>query len=278
MSLHVLAPGPLCLVQDLGRPGLAHLGVGRSGAADRGALRLGNRLVGNREGAAGLEVLLGGLRLRAGRDLLVAVTGAAAPARVDGRAQGHAALLRLRAGAELALAVPDAGLRSYVCVRGGVDVPPVLGARSRDVLAALGPEPLRGGDVLPVGPPHAALPDVDHAPLGPLAAAVLPVLPGPRADHVRGGLAGAWQVAADSDRVALRLRGPALAHLGRPLASEGLLPGAVQVPPDGQPVLFLADAPVTGGYPVVGVVPSTALDRAAQLRPGDAVRLVPVPQ
>lgn len=279
-GLTVLSAGPLTLVQDLGRPGLAVLGVGRSGAADRSALRLANRLVGNDEGAAGLEVLLGGLRLRADQPVWVAVTGARCPLSVDGAPVGHAASVRLVPGQVLALGPATTGLRAYVGVRGGLDLPAVLGSLSYDLLAGLGPLPLRDGDLLPVGRARGELPSLDQVPLpagqpttGPV---VLPVTPGPRQDWLVGGLADllewTWTVSADSDRIGLRLTGPPLRRRPGELATEGLLPGAVQVPPDGQPVLFLTDAPVTGGYPVVAIARAAVLDLAAQLRPGDTVR------
>jgi biotin-dependent carboxylase-like uncharacterized protein len=278
VTLTVLQTGPLALVQDLGRPGLAHLGVGPSGAADRGALRRGNRLVGSPEGAAGIEVLLGGLSVRTDANHLVAVTGAPGPVTVDGRPEGHSTLVRLHRGQTLSIGVPPRGLRSYLAVRGGIAVPPVLGSRSYDVLARLGPPPLQEGDALPVGTETDPLPDTDLAPLHPEDTR-LPLLPGPRTDWLDGGLAAlatTWTVATDSDRIALRLHGPRLTRRQQELPSEGLLPGAVQLPPDGQPVLFLADAPVTGGYPVVAVVPRAALDRAGQLRPGERVRMTSV--
>ncbi|MGY1619275.1 biotin-dependent carboxyltransferase family protein [Geodermatophilus sp. SYSU D00691] len=280
--LRVVAPGPLATVQDAGRTGWAGIGVPRSGAADRAAHDLANRLVGNRPGAATVEVTAGGLRVRAERALLVAVTGAPAPLTVDGRPAAGNAPLTLPAGAELALGVPPVGLRSYLAVRGGVDVPPVLGSRSTDRLSGLGPEPLRAGDLLPVGRDAGEEPVVDVAPVAaPSARPVLPVLPGPRRDWLTDEawtrLVGAeWTVSADSDRVGLRLGGPRLerARDGE-LPSEGLVPGAVQVPPDGAPVLFLADHPVTGGYPVLAVVTTAGLPAAAQLRPGDVVRFRP---
>ncbi|MGY1810230.1 biotin-dependent carboxyltransferase family protein [Blastococcus sp. SYSU D00669] len=280
--LRVVAPGPLATVQDAGRTGYAGIGVPRSGAADRAAHDLANRLVGNRPGAATVEVTAGGLRVRAERALLVAVTGAPAPLTVDGRPAAGNAPLPLPAGAELALGVPPVGLRSYLAVRGGVDVPPVLGSRSTDRLSGLGPEPLQAGDLLPVGRDAGEEPVVDVAPVAaPSARPVLPVLPGPRRDWLTDEawtrLVGAeWTVSADSDRVGLRLGGPRLerARDGE-LPSEGLVPGAVQVPPDGAPVLFLADHPVTGGYPVLAVVTTAGLPAAAQLRPGDPVRFRP---
>jgi KipI family sensor histidine kinase inhibitor len=277
-AVEVLATGPSVLVEDLGRPGLAHLGVGRSGAADRGAHALAQRLVANNEGSAGLEVVLGGLRLRARGDLLVAVTGARAPLSVNGRAVAHAAPFTVRHGQELALGAPHLGLRSCVAVRGGLEVDAVLGSRSTDVLAGLGPPPVAAGDVLAVGAPPGRWPVVDVAPYAePSAATVLlTVTPGPRADRLTDPAAlldTTWTVSPDSDRVGLRLQGPPLRTTHdphEPLPSEGILPGALQVPPGGHPVVFLADCPVTGGYPVVAVVRDT--DVLAQVRPGQQVR------
>jgi biotin-dependent carboxylase-like uncharacterized protein len=257
--------------------------VTRSGAADRHAADLANRLVGNDAAAAVLEVTAGGLQVRAGRALLVAVTGAPAPVTVDGRAAPFDAPLTLRAGQVLGLGIPPVGLRSYLAVRGGIGVHPVLGSRSTDTLSGLGPAPLRPGDVLPVGALAAEEPMVDVAPVrAPSSRPVLRVLPGPRRDWLAPAAwtaltSGDWVVSADSDRVGLRLAGPPLdrARLDE-LPSEGLVPGAVQVPPDGAPVLFLADHPVTGGYPVLAVVTTDDLPAAAQLRPGDMVRFRPV--
>jgi biotin-dependent carboxylase-like uncharacterized protein len=278
-ALTVLATGPLATVQDAGRTGWAAIGVPRSGAADRASHELANRLVGNRPEAATVEVTAGGLRVRAATTVLVAVTGAPAALTVAGRPASLNAPVTLPPGAELALGAPPVGLRSYLAVRGGVDVPPVLGSRSTDSLSGLGPAPLAAGDELPVGRLAAEEPVVDVAPVAaPSPAPVLRVLPGPRRDWFAPGawtaLTGAgWTVSANSDRVGLRLTGPRLERTGSgELPSEGLVPGAVQVPPDGAPVLFLADHPLTGGYPVLAVVASADLPAAAQLRPGDPVR------
>jgi biotin-dependent carboxylase-like uncharacterized protein len=286
-ALEVLATGPLVLVEDEGRPGLAAVGVGRSGAADRGAHRLGARLVGNPTDRASLELLLGGLTVRAVGRVTVAVTGAPAPTTLDGRPVAHATLVDVPDGSVLDLRMPPTGLRTYLSVRGGVDVPPVLGSRSTDTLSGLGPAPVRPGDLLQVGPPGPDFPTVDHAarPATDLEGpAVLHVLPGPRAGWVGataiglGGLLGVQRVVGgDSDRVGLRLVGAPVTRVDpwrdAELPSEGLVRGAVQVPPGGEPVVFLADHPVTGGYPVVGVLTASACDRAAQLRPGDPVLL-----
>ncbi|QKE83312.1 biotin-dependent carboxyltransferase family protein [Arthrobacter sp. NEB 688] len=285
-ALEVLRTGPQVLLEDAGRPGLAAVGVGRSGAADRAAHRLACRLLGHADAPAALEVLLGGLVVRARGRMLVAVTGAVGPLALDGRPVPPAAVLELVDGAELALGAPASGLRSYLAVRGGLDVPAVLGSRSTDVLAGLGPPPVRVGDVLPVGAAPATFPHVDHAArwAPPTGDVVLDVLPGPRSSWV-GGLdavvRGGWVVGPDSDRVGVRLRpvGPPLLrlpeHAGVELASEGMVRGAVQLPPGGEAVVFLADHPVTGGYPVVAVLTDAAADRAAQLRPGESVRLRP---
>lgn len=287
--IHVEQTGPLVTVQDLGRPGWADLGVSRSGAADRGALRRANRLVGNPESAAGLEVLLGGLVVRAEGHLVVAVCGATCPLRLDGRPAAGEAVLDLPPGSRLELGPAPTGLRAYLAVRGGVQVPAVLGSRSRDTLAGLGPEPLGPGDVLPVGPSRfpyvVGWPVVDvlpvAAPPAPDDVVTLRAVPGPRADWLDDASGAAleavdWEVSADSDRVGLRLVGPPLhrsaARSRAELPSEGLVRGAVQVPPSGGPVLFLADHPVTGGYPVALVVLDADVDRAAQVRPGQRLR------
>jgi len=281
--LSVLDPGPLATVQDRGRPGWASIGVTASGAADRSAADLANRLVGNDPAAAVIEVTAGGLRVRAERTVLVAVTGAPVPVVAGGRAAPFNAPLTLPAGAVLVLGRPALGLRSYLAVRGGVDVPPVLGSRSTDTLSGLGPPPLRPGDRLPVGALAAEEPVVDVAAVRPPSTRpVLHVLPGPRRDWLGPAAWTAlteseWTVTAQSDRVGLRLAGPPLPRAREEeLPSEGLVPGAVQVPPDGAPVLFLTDHPVTGGYPVLAVVAAADLPAAAQLRPGDVVRFRPV--
>ncbi|SHL37833.1 sensor histidine kinase inhibitor, KipI family [Pseudonocardia thermophila] len=280
--LEVLATGAQALVQDLGRPGHAATGVGASGAADRCALRLANRLVANPEDAAAIEVTFGGLAVRAGSDLraplLVALTGAPAPATVDGKPVGHNALVRLGPGQTLRLGTPPTGLRTYLAVRGGIDVPPLLGSRATDVLAGFGPTPLQPGTVLPIGPEPDAHPLLDVAPVAPPPAdtVTLRAVLGPRADwvHDPASLHGStWTVSDRSDRVGMRLIGGGLTRCrDEELPSEGMVRGAIQVPPGGEPVLFLADHPVTGGYPVVAVVLDADVDRAAQVRPGQRIR------
>ena len=275
-QLTVLASGLLTTVQDLGRPSHAALGIGRSGACDRQAAALANRLVGNLATAAVLEVTFGGLTVRAEHDLLVVTTGARCPG-----SPAHCAPTRLRAGEVLALGVPAAGLRTVLAVRGGIAVPPVLGSRSTDVLAGIGPPVVRAGDVLPVGNATGSLPGVDLAPIAepPSGLVTVQVSSGPRrhwfdddAWHLLTGQM--WTVGGDSNRVGLRLDGRALtrSRTGE-LPSEGLVRGALQVPPSGLPVLLLADHPVTGGYPVIAYVHDGDLDACAQLRPGQPLRL-----
>jgi biotin-dependent carboxylase-like uncharacterized protein len=279
--LEVVAAGPLTLVEDLGRPGLASLGVGPSGAADRGAFALGARLLGQPTDRAALEVHHGGLTLRAHGSVTVALTGAPAPTTVDGTPVGYAAPFLVRDGSLLRVGRPTSGLRTYVSVRGGVEVAAVLGSRSYDTLSGIGPTPLEDGDVLPVGRPVGE-PLVDVAPVAPPASGLvtLELTRGPRSDWL-GDLTALtdtpWQVDARSDRVGVRLQGDTLSRAagfeGLELPSEGVVRGAVQLPADGLPVLFLADHPVTGGYPVVAVLSSRAVDAASQLVAGQSVRL-----
>jgi biotin-dependent carboxylase-like uncharacterized protein len=272
----VEATGPLALVQDLGRPGLAHLGVSPSGAADRSALRLANRLVGNPEGAAAVEVTFGGLLVSAHALVWVAVTGAPTEVTVNDVPTSSHTTIALRPGNRLGVAPPPQGLRNYLGIRGGVQVEEVLGSRSRDVLSGLGPAPLQPGQRLAVDRPERQLPNADLAPAHP-PAKTLTVWPGPRLDWFADSawlrlLHEPWTVTAECDRVAVRLEGPALDRVRTDeLPSEGLLRGAIQVPASGQPLIFLSDHPVTGGYPVVGVLSERSCDHAAQLRPGDRV-------
>ena len=281
-ALTVVATGPLVLVQDRGRPGYADVGVSPSGAADRGAFELGARLVGNTDADAAFEVLLGGLAVRAETELTVAVTGAPCPVEVDGRPVGFAAPVHCGAGQVLRLGMAPQGLRSYLTVAGGLDSVRVLGSASTDTLSGLGPAPVQVGDHFVVGPSRqTGAGAVDLAPVAAPASGLvdLDITAGPRADWLDANtpLTGrSWVVGADSDRVGIRLDGPLAwaEHVrGSELASEGIIRGAVQLPPSGRPIIFLADHPATGGYPVVAVVASACLDRLAQLRPGQSVRL-----
>ena len=277
----MLDTGPLALVQDLGRPGLAQLGVGRSGAADRRAHSLANRLVANPVDRATLEITLGGFRARVqGEPVDIAITGADAHPSVDGIPFGLNSVRHLQPGQVLSLAIPPVGLRSYLAVRGGIAVEPVLGSRSYDTMSQIGPPPLRSGDFVLVGPAGGTFPELEQAPVAPTpgGALELAVIPGPRDDWFADpeALVKAEWVATDlCDRVGIRLAGPALLLRwpDRQLPSEGATRGAIQVPPNGQPVILGPDHPVTGGYPVIAVVADADTDRLAQLRPGQRVRL-----
>ena len=284
MTLTVEAAGPQLLVQDLGRPGHAHLGVPPSGALDPGALALGNRLVGNPEDAAGLEMLVGGVRLRARASVRVALTGGLLDLRVDGRPVAWGASVSVPVGSLLEVG-RGPGLRGWLAVAGGVDVPETLGSRSTDTLTGLGPAPLEAGAALEIGtvrggPAPVAVPGPPQAP----RTAVLDVVLGPRHEKFTESALLAlerseYAVSPASNRTAVRLDADTALERrsAEELPSEGLVTGAVQVPASGKPLVFLADHPVTGGYPVIGVVTASSLAVCAQLRPGDRVRLRPRP-
>ncbi|MFE6127996.1 biotin-dependent carboxyltransferase family protein [Streptomyces sp. NPDC056437] len=283
-AIAVVRAGALSTVQDLGRPGHAHLGVPRSGALDPPAARTVNRLVGNAEGAAVLETTLNGCALRPRCAVTVAVGGAPCPVTVDGRPVAWGAPVRVGAGSLVEAGWAARGVRSYVAVAGGFAVEPVLGSRSTDLLSGLGPAPLADGVVLPLGRPTGQPARLDGGVPWPAPPAelILRVRLGPRADWFTDGAlrtlaSGGYRVSASSNRIGLRTEGPALerARTGE-LPSEGMVLGAIQVPPDGCPVVFLADHPTTGGYPVVAVVDGRDLAAAAQAAPGTPVRFVPV--
>ncbi|MET8083659.1 biotin-dependent carboxyltransferase family protein [Micromonospora sp. NPDC005237] len=276
-EIEVLRAGALTTVQDLGRPGWAHLGVPRSGALDPTALRLANRLVGNTEQAAGLEITLTGCTLRLTHAATVALTGAEVAVRAGDRPGDIGRPLTVPAGTVLRVGPARRGVRSWLAVAGGIDVPPVLGSRATDTLAGLGPPVLRDGDRLPLGVPPAEPAPVDVT-IGPAPAPELhlSVRLGPRDDWFTPSaldlLFGTpYTVSPVSNRIGARLAGAALPRaVAGELPSEGIVLGAVQVPADGQPLIFLADHPTTGGYPVIGVV--TDVTPLAQARPGTTVR------
>ena len=280
-TLEILRTGPLAIVQDLGRVGLAHLGVARSGAADRRSHTLANRLVANPDDRATIEVTLGGFAARVrGGDVDIAVTGADTHAIAGSTMFGANSIQHVRDGEVISLGVPESGLRSYLAIRGGIDVLPVLGSRSYDVLSGIGPLPLQPADVLPIGEHTEDYPELEQAPVAAIANQLvdLLVVPGPRDDWLADADAlvhTVWTASDRSDRVGMRLQGRPLAHRdpGRQLPSEGATRGAIQVPPNGLPVILGPDHPVTGGYPVVGVIADRDIDVVAQVRPGQPVRL-----
>lgn len=279
MSLRVTVAGPLTLVQDDGRPGLAAQGVGASGAFDRRALRQARALVGDHDlGTGVLEVLGGGLALRADAAHVVAVTGAVGPLHVDATPVDHGRPLVLQCGQVLDVGPFDAGMRAYVAVGGGVDATPALGSRSTDVLARLGPAALAVGDVLAVGSARTPHPGPPVPTLLTPGTTSVDLVLGPRDDWFTHAalatlLGTGWAVSDRSDRIGVRLEGPALARaVEGELPSEPVVRGSVQVTSAGLPVVLGPDHPVTGGYPVVGVVTAEGVDRLAQVRPGETVR------
>lgn len=292
-GLRVLSPGIQSLIQDLGRQGHSALGVSAAGALDRASVRRANRLVGNAPSAAAIETVSGGLKVQAVGDQVLAVAGAPSALSVvtpSDSGSGESEQLRtvpvatpfaLLDGEILTIGVPEAGFRSYLAMRGGVAANPVLGSRSTDTMSGIGPAPLAAGQLLPaggeaesgvVGSPELQ-PDYPHG-----GVTVLDIVPGPRADWFDqaslDSLCGQdWTVKPESNRVGMRLQGtPLQRSRAGELPSEGTVAGAIQMPPEGLPVLFLADHPITGGYPVIGVVVDHQLDLAAQVPIGGSIR------
>lgn len=285
-------PGMLTLVQDAGRRGVAHLGVPAAGPADPASHALGNRLVGNPDGAAALEATGPGLTVRALRPCFAAVVGPGPAVSVDGAPAAAGRLLPLSTGQRLSIGAPRTGLRSYVALAGGIDVAPVMGSRATDTLAWVGPGRLRVGQRLGTVRRPGAMrgylaggatgpgPDPDGS--GGTPVRLVRAMPGPHLEWFPcpGELFDrTFVVAPASDRVGIRLRpleGGPLRRSPAELDSEGMVTGAVQVPPDGSPVVLGPDHATLGGYPVAAVVITADLGLLAQCRPGDLVRLTPV--
>lgn len=288
-ALEIRNPGLQAVLQDLGRPGQAGQGVAASGAMDRGALRLANRLVGNPGEAACIEVALGGFELVSHGETVVAVTGASGPLTLttaEGRRWSPPRYLPLALadGDRLAIGSPTAGVRSYLAVRGGLVREPVMGSLSYDTLAEVGLPPLAARDRLAVhslaqggivGQPPLSTPDLPTA----AATVDLDVLLGPRTDWftpaaLKVFAEQVWTVTPQSNRVGIRVEGeqPLTRAITDELPSEGTVYGAIQVPASGQPVLFLADHPLTGGYPVIACIAPWHLDLAGQIPVGAKIR------
>ncbi|MFC3568090.1 5-oxoprolinase subunit B/C family protein [Paracoccus simplex] len=279
-GLRVLATAFPIVFQDEGRPGQGGQGVSVSGALDLGAARRANRAAGNPSDAPVLEITLGPVRLRADQPMTLALTGAA-QASVAGHAIPRGAAFAVDAGDEIAIDPPGAGMRSYLALRGGFRVAPVLGSAATDTLAHVGPDPVAAGAVLAAA--HrpavaAAAPEPEPALPKPGDLVELPVTLGPRTDWftpemVQHFLTQEWLVTPQSSRVGIRLQGEAVTRAdATELPSEGTETGAVQIPHSGQPVLFLADHPLTGGYPVIATLRPEALDLAGQIPPGARIR------
>lgn len=287
-SIEILSIGFPVLFQDLGRPGLTEQGISRSGAADRANLKAVNRLVGNAREAAALEIAFGGFSFRMRGSGVMAVTGATTPISVR-NAKGaelqapHHQAFALEDGDVVTIGAAQAGLRAYLSLRGGFDVAPVLGSRATDTLAQIGPEPLKQGDVIAVmDAPTGELVAVDEIPAFSMPRADqtlwIDVVLGPRDDwftpeSVERFLAGEWTVSNQSSRIGIRLEGKALERrISAELPSEATVHGAIQVPANGQPLLFLADHPLTGGYPVIANVARHHLDLVGQAPVGTRIR------
>ncbi len=279
----VLDPGARTTIQDLGRPGHAHLGVPPSGAADRASFTLGNRLVGNTEDAPALETTLRGPSLRLLRAATLVLTGAPVDATLGGRPLAMHAPFAARPGDDLVIGAATRGLRTYLAVRGGLLAERTLGSVSHDELTGLGTAVLQPGDALHVDRLALDAPAVDVAPLrAPAANPTLRVVLGPRddwfaPDALTALLTESFGVTDRVNRIGARLAGPALIPRDdAQLRSEGVAAGSLQVPPSGDPILLMADHPTTGGYPVIAVVIDEDLPLAAQLRPGDRIRFARV--
>jgi KipI family sensor histidine kinase inhibitor len=272
-------PGLLSLVQDLGRPGFAALGVPRAGAVDPYALRIANRMVGNADGDAAIETTARGPTLRFGADAHVTVVGTA-PVRIDGHPVPDGSVLPVSAGQTLTTGDECRGLRSYIAVAGGIDIPAVLGSRSSDILYRLGAGPLVAGDVLGLGTPGRP---GGRSAVGPSSTGAGPTIrvmvgpdrfPAPTVDRL---LSTTWAVDPSSDRIGVRLQAdPPLVVPPLDVTSRGMVTGAIQLPPDGRPIVLLNDHATVGGYPVIATVVSADLGLVGQLRPGDPVRFEPV--
>ncbi len=290
--IEILRPGAQASVQDLGRVGFRRFGAGRSGAAGDLALRVGNRLLGHAPGAAAIEFTLGRAALRFDADMRVALTGAECSANLDGVPVWTWHAFDVRRGETLTLPSPRGGTRTYLCVAGGIDVPLVMNSRSTDLKSGFGGfegRVLHEGDRVPVGRPGIteaqdwlgvaapgwALPT--HNAGNTIA---IPLLPGPEyADFEAASQAALWQsewtITPQSNRMGLRLQGPALARRAErsgDLLSHGVVPGVMQVPPSGQPIALMSDAQTTGGYPKIGTVIGADLWRLAQVPLGATVR------
>jgi KipI family sensor histidine kinase inhibitor len=301
-GLRIVSPGLHSLIEDLGRHGHSALGVSTAGALDRASLRRANRVLGNAPSAAAIETVGGGLKVQAIGDQVLAVTGAPSeltietPSEFNPSESGEPGLLRtvpmatpfaLRDGEVLSLGQPSAGFRCYVALRGGVDAAPVLGSRSTDTMSGIGPAPLAAGQLLASGGDAecGVVGNPEFQPDFPgTGVTVLDVVPGPRADwfdeEAVAALCGQdWEVTPRSNRVGMRLQGTPLQRSRKgELPSEGTVAGAIQMPPEGLPVLFLADHPITGGYPVIAVVVDHQLDLAAQVPIGGSIRFRVAPE
>jgi biotin-dependent carboxylase-like uncharacterized protein len=280
-ALETVRPGLFTTVQDSGRVGVSRWGVPASGSADPFSARAANWLAGNAEGAAVLEVTLGGAEFALLADCRLGIAGARADVAVNGSAVPPRRALFLRAGDRVAVGVAVEGLRVYVAVSGGIDVPAVLGSRATLTGSRLGGfqgRRLAAGDRLPVGTsssvPERTLPD---AVTSRVLRGEARVVAGPQLERFPAAsreafFGGAFRVSTRSDRRGLRLEGPRVAPSDGDIEPEGVVVGAIQVPGGGEPIALMPDGPVTGGYPKIATVIRTDLPVLGQWRPGQEVR------
>jgi len=286
MSLKVIACGPLCLLQDGGRQGWQHLGVAPGGPVDKNAAAWANRLLGDAPGVPLLEIALGGVELEVQADTWLALTGAELPATLDGEPLPGWSRFRARPGQRLKLGFARAGQRAYLAAAGGFDAKPILGSVATQMREKLGGlagkgQPLVAGDLLEcpglgerfvrgASVPWPFRPDYRETP-------ALRVLPGPdtfSAEQRQAFFGQHWQISPQSDRMGVRLRGEALSAPRRQW-SLGIVEGAIQVPPDGQPIVLLADRQSMGGYPLLGVLHPLDIGRLAQCPAHSEVQFIP---
>lgn len=285
-DLVIVEPGPLTTVQDLGRPGYQRVGIPPSGPLDRAAFVVANRLVGNPDGAAGLELTLKGPRLEVRRECAVAVTGAEMGSQVNGREVPTWTVVRVRPGDVLSFGMARSGCRAYLAVAGGIDVPPALGSRAtylRGRLGGLEGRALQKGDALPIGASRLVPGRVEGRTVAPSRRPAYPpeidcrVILGPQDDRftpegIRAFLEGPYEVTPQADRMGYRLKGPVIQHArGHDIISDGIPLGGVQVPGEGQPIVLLVDRQTTGGYTKIATVISVDVGRISQTKPGHRV-------
>ncbi|MEE9365776.1 MAG: biotin-dependent carboxyltransferase family protein [Dehalococcoidales bacterium] len=284
----VIQPGPLTTVQDLGRFGYQQYGVPTSGALDSYAFRIGNLLVGNREGAASLEITLFGCQLRALQDTKVAITGANLAATINGEPAPAWESRLIKSGDVISFSRLDSGCRACLAIAGGIDVPEVMKSAStyiKAVIGGLSGRPLRSGDTLKAHESTASAP-VTRLPSEYMPAyesrVTLRVILGPQDDcfteeGIHTLLSSEYTVSTQADRMGYRLEGPRIEHRGdADIISDGIPLGAVQVPGDGLPIILLADRQTTGGYSKIATAISIDIPKVAQAKPGDKIKFTPV--
>jgi len=282
-ALEVIACGTGASVQDLGRTGFRRFGVSTAGAMDRHALARANALVGNAPGTAAVELTLAGARFRVqAAPLLVATAGPGVKLEIDGRRIPADTSVRAESGTTLTVGPARGGVYGYLAVAGGIRTAPDLGSRALHLRSGIGGRPLAPGTVLPCVPAGPDTPSRRLPPAAPPDPGPIRVVPGPQedaftADGLATFLSAAYTVHPKSDRMGLRLTGPSPAHAaGYNIVSDGIVPGSVQVPGDGQPIVLMRDCQTTGGYPKIATVISADLDRLAQLSPGASLRFAAV--